>query len=81
MQDVIHNNSKNTMMTQTYSILIQWSDEDKLYIASLPEFGPYVRTHGNTYSQALQSAEELLKTMLEHYQAQGKELPQPAIAS
>ena len=67
-------------MTQPYSILIQWSDEDKIYIASLPEFGPYVRTHGSTYSEALRSAEELLETMLAHYQVQGKELPQPVIA-
>ncbi len=68
-------------MTQHYSILIQWSNEDNLYIASLPEFGPYVRTHGSTYLQALQSAEELLETMIQHYQAQCKELPQPAIIS
>lgn len=68
-------------MSQRYSILIQWSDEDQLYIASLPEFGPYVRTHGKTYTEALQSAEELLETMLEHYQAQGKALPQAVVAS
>lgn len=61
-------------MTQRYSILIQWSDEEQVYIAALPEFGPYVRTHGNTYVEALYSAEELLAIMLEHYQAKGKEL-------
>lgn len=64
-----------------YSILIQWSDEDQLYIASLPEFGPYVRTHGQTYKEALLSAEELLEIVLEEYQEEGKELPQPALAS
>lgn len=68
-------------MTQPYSILIQWSDEDQVYIASLPEFGPYVRTHGDTYAKALESAEELLGVMLEHYQERGKQLPQPAITS
>ncbi|MUL37516.1 type II toxin-antitoxin system HicB family antitoxin [Gloeocapsopsis dulcis] len=67
-------------MTPHYSILIQWSDEDQVYIASLPEFGPYVRTHGNTYKEALESAEELLETMCSHYQDQGKALPQPALA-
>lgn len=68
-------------MSQRYSILIQWSDEDQMYIASLPEFGLYVRTHGKTYTEALQSAEELLEIMLEHYQAQGKALPQAVVAS
>lgn len=64
-----------------YSILIQWSDEDQLYIASLPEFGFYVRTHGTTYKEALKSAEELLEVVLEEYQLEGKELPQPVPAS
>lgn len=62
-----------------YSILIQWSDEDQLYIATLAEFGPYVRTHGNTYQEALRSAEKLLENIIRHYQDQGKELPQPAL--
>lgn len=66
-------------MTPHYSILIQWSDEDQVYIASLPEFGLYVRTHGNTYKDALESAKGLLEIMCLHYQ-QGKALPQPALA-
>ena len=36
-----------------YSILIQWSDPDKSYIASLPEWGEYASTHGDTYEEAL----------------------------
>lgn len=28
-------------MKSRYSILIQWSDEDQKYVASLPEFSPY----------------------------------------
>ena len=64
-----------------YSILIQWSDEDKVYIASLPEFGPYARTHGETYKQALEMAEELLGDLLQDYQEEGKQLPEPALAS
>ncbi|NEO00536.1 MAG: type II toxin-antitoxin system HicB family antitoxin, partial [Moorea sp. SIO3I7] len=30
-----------------YSILIQWSEEDNSYVASLPEWGNYARTHGD----------------------------------
>ncbi len=47
-------------MNTHYSILIQWSEEDKCYVASLPEFGPYARTHGETYEEALKNAKEVL---------------------
>lgn len=60
-----------------YSILIQWSDEDKKYVVSLPEFGPYAHTHGDTYEEALKNAEEVLELLVETYQAEGKPLPQP----
>lgn len=60
-----------------YSILIQWSDEDKKYVVSLPEFGPYAHTHGSTYEEALKNAEEVLELLVETYQAEGKPLPQP----
>jgi|AGSF01.1.fsa_nt_gi Uncharacterized conserved protein len=44
-----------------YSILIQWSEEDQAYIASLPEWGEYARTHGETYEEALENAKEVLE--------------------
>jgi predicted RNase H-like HicB family nuclease len=40
-------------MNNPYSILIQWSNEDQKYIASLPEFGPDARTHRKTHEEAL----------------------------
>lgn len=65
------------MMNHRYSILIQWSDEDKKYIASLPEFGPYAHTHGDSYAEALKNGEEVLELLIEEYQAQGRLLPKP----
>ena len=62
-------------MSHPYSILIQWSDDDQKYIASLPEFGPYARTHGQTYAEALEMAEEVLEMLIESYQESGKALP------
>jgi predicted RNase H-like HicB family nuclease len=56
-------------MNNQYSILIQWSQEDQKYIASLPEFGPYAHTHGNTYKEALKNAQEVLELLIEDYQA------------
>jgi predicted RNase H-like HicB family nuclease len=68
-------------MNNPYSILIQWSHEDQKYIASLPEFGPYARTHGNTHEEALAMAQEVLAMMIETYPEQGKPLPQPQVLS
>ncbi|MCX7113537.1 MAG: type II toxin-antitoxin system HicB family antitoxin [Proteobacteria bacterium] len=52
-------------MKTLYSIIIQWSDEDSCYIASLPEFGPYALTHGETYEEALQNGKEVLELLME----------------
>nr|WP_322743964.1 type II toxin-antitoxin system HicB family antitoxin [Nostoc edaphicum] len=46
-------------------------------MVSLPEFGPYTHTHGNTYADALNNGEEVLELLIEDYQAQGKPLPEP----
>lgn len=64
-------------MKTRYSILIQWSDEDQKYIVSLPEFGPYAHTHGDTYEEAFQNAQEVLELLIEDYQERGKPLPEP----
>ena len=60
-----------------YSILIQWSDVDQAYIAHLPEWGQYAKTHGETYEAALENAKEVLEDLLYAYQQMGKPIPQP----
>jgi predicted RNase H-like HicB family nuclease len=65
-------------MNYQYSILIQWSDEDQKYIVSLPDFGPYAHTHGNSYEEALKNAQEVLDLLIEDYQAKNKPLPTPS---
>ena len=65
-------------MTLNYSMLIQWSDEDQVFVVSLPEFGPYCHTHGNTYEEAAKMGQECLESLIEAYQAWGKQLPEPA---
>jgi predicted RNase H-like HicB family nuclease len=64
-------------MKLQYSILIQWSDEDQKYVVSLPEFGPYAHTHGDTYEEALKNGQEVLELLIEDYRARGRMLPQP----
>jgi predicted RNase H-like HicB family nuclease len=64
-------------MKPRYSILIQWSDEDQQYVVSLPEFGPYAHTHGETYEEAFQNAQDVLELLIEDYEARGQVLPEP----
>ena len=64
-------------MSFRYSVLIQWSDEDQKYIVSLPEFGPYAHTHGDTYEEAAKNAQEVLELLIETYKEQGRSLPVP----
>lgn len=54
-------------MKSRYSILIQWSEEDRCYVVFLPEFTNYSQpvTHGETYEKALKNAQEVLEMMLE----------------
>jgi len=61
-----------------YSVIIQWSEEDKLYIASLPEF-PFCHTHGNTYEEAVQQAEEVIELVIEAKEEWGHPVPPPHI--
>ena len=60
-----------------YSIVIQWSEEDPVYVVSLPDFGPYAHTHGSTYEEAFQNAQEGLTSLVEQYRAMSKTLPVP----
>jgi len=62
-------------MKPHYSILIQWSDADRCYIASLPEFGAFAKTHGASYAEALQNAQAVLGLLVE----ETKPLPAPAV--
>ena len=64
-------------MKHQYSIIIQWSDEDKKYVVSLPEFGPYAHTHGDSYEEALKNGQEVLELLIEDYQVRNQKLPEP----
>jgi predicted RNase H-like HicB family nuclease len=64
-------------MNRNYSMIIQWSDEDQTFVVSLPEFGPYAHTHGDTYEKAAQQGRDYLESLIEAYQAEGRALPEP----
>jgi predicted RNase H-like HicB family nuclease len=57
--------------------LIQWSDEDQTYVVSLPEFGPYAHTHGDTYQKAVRQGCDCLESLIDAFKAEGLPLPRP----
>ncbi|NEO82458.1 type II toxin-antitoxin system HicB family antitoxin [Moorena sp. SIO4G3] len=57
----------------------RWSEEDNSYVASLPEWEKYARTHGETYEEALENAKEVLEDLVYAYRQVNKELPIPQI--
>lgn len=63
-------------MNLPYSMVIRWSEEDRVYVVTLPEF-PINATHGKTYEEAATNGREVLELLVETFQAEGRPLPQP----
>ena len=53
------------MASPKYTIVIQWSEEDQCYVASLPEWGPYCKAYGNSYEETAKEACEVLELLME----------------
>ena len=62
------------MKASHYSVIIQWSEEDKAYVVTLPEWGG-CHTHGATYDEAAKNAQEVLNSLIEAEEDAGRELP------
>ncbi|MEY3334218.1 MAG: hypothetical protein RLZZ176_2521 [Cyanobacteriota bacterium] len=63
-------------MNLPYSIIIQWSSEDKCYLVHLPEFPTQkYHTHGDTYEEAVKNAQEVIEMLIAEYQEDGRTLP------
>ncbi|HEY8287438.1 MAG TPA: type II toxin-antitoxin system HicB family antitoxin [Chloroflexota bacterium] len=63
-----------------YSMTIQWSDEDSVYIVSFPEWeaaGHIAHTHGATYEDAIANGREALDLLIESAPAIGTAMPTP----
>lgn len=64
-----------------YSMIIQWSDEDQLFLVTIPEFSARVImpcTHGKTRQEAIINGEEVIDMYLEAWQAEGEVIPTPS---
>jgi antitoxin HicB len=62
-----------------YTVIVQWSDEDQCFVVSLPEWGEFCHTHGDTYDEAIANAQEVLEMLIEGAIDRGEELPMPQV--
>ena len=67
------------MMVSLYSMVIQWSEEDEVFVVSLPEFGPYSTTHGSPYEEAAKNGRVVPEALIDTYREEGRHLPEPAM--
>ena len=64
------------MQYDHYSISIEWSEEDQVYIANVPEL-PGCMTHGQTYEEAVHNIIEVKDLWIETALATGMSVPPP----
>ena len=63
-----------------YSMIVQWSDEDGLFLVTIPEFSDRVVmpcTYGQTREEAIHKGEEVIEMYLEAWEAEGESIPEP----
>jgi len=63
-----------------YSMIVQWSDEDGLFLVTIPEFSDRVVmpcTHGKSREEAIYNGEEVIEMYLEAWEAEGESIPEP----
>lgn len=63
-------------LAREYEVVVQWSDEDRAFLATLPDWGN-TRTHGNNEAEAMKNAREVLEMLIESAIEEGEPLPQP----
>jgi len=59
-----------------YEVIIYWSDEDKAYIAEVPEL-PGCVSDGSTYQEALSHVEVIIQEWIETAKESGRPIPKP----
>ncbi len=61
-----------------YSMNIQWSEEDRVYIVTVPEL-PGCKTHGDTYEKAVKQAQYAIEGWIETNRELGRPIPAPRV--
>ena len=63
-------------MESKYEIIIFWSDKDDAYLAEVPEL-PGCMADGQTYREALEKAEVIIREWIETAKELGRPIPLP----
>lgn len=63
-------------MESKYEIIIYWSDDDKVFIAEVPELAGCM-ADGNTYQEALSNVAVVIDEWLDTAKELGREIPTP----
>lgn len=70
------------MLFEHYSMVIEWSVVDQVFLVSFPEWTGRVNTpttHGRTYEEAARNGQAALEELIQIWQEAGWELPAPRI--
>ena len=59
-----------------YEIIIYWSEEDKAFIAEVPEL-PGCTADGSTYQEALTNVEVIIQEWIETAKVKRRPIPKP----
>jgi predicted RNase H-like HicB family nuclease len=67
-----------------YSMLVQWPEDDRAYLVTLPEwegrvFNPV--THGPTYEEAMKHGQEALTALVASARQRNEPLPEPQVVA
>lgn len=63
-----------------YSMVIQWSSDDRLFLVTIPEFADRVVmpcTHDKTREEAIKNGEEVIELYLDAWEMEGESIPEP----
>lgn len=63
-------------MNSKYEIIMFWSDEDKAFVAEVPEL-PGCMADGKTHQEALTNAERVIDEWIETAKELGRTVPEP----
>lgn len=62
-----------------YSMLIQWDNEDRIFVVTVPEL-PGCMTHSRTYEEAARQGQDAIESWIMVAQEMGRTVPEPRAA-
>lgn len=63
-------------MTPKYEIVIRWSDEDRVFVAEVPDLSGCM-AHGRSREAALASVQDAMRLWIESARESGRRIPKP----